>query len=96
VVAFDGPDAPKLYATGCRVGSISVTNRPLAEISDLSAQPRYRSEAVSVEPQFLDDGSVELTFEKPIRALTPGQICGFYEGEMLVGGGVFQNIHHEK
>jgi len=96
VVAFDGPDAPKLYATRCRVGSISVTNRSLAEISDLSAQPRYRSEAVSVEPQFLDDGSVELTFEKSIRALTPGQICGFYEGEMLVGGGVFQEIHHEK
>ncbi|MEM0967947.1 MAG: aminomethyltransferase beta-barrel domain-containing protein, partial [Verrucomicrobiota bacterium] len=27
------------------------------------------------------------------RALTPGQICAFYEGEVLLGGGVFSSIH---
>lgn len=96
VVAFDEPDAPKLYATRCRVGSLSVTNLPLEKIGKLSAQPRYRSEAVPVDPEFQDDGSVILTFEKPIRALTPGQICGFYEEEKLVGGGVFQEIYHEE
>lgn len=95
VVAFDEPDTPKLYASRCRVGSISVTNRALAEAGRISAQPRYRSEAVPVETEFLDDETAELTFEKPIRALTPGQICAFYEGETLLGGGVFQEIHYE-
>ena len=45
--------------------------------------------------EFLDDETAELTFEKPIRALTPGQICAFYEGNTLLGGGVFQEIHYE-
>ncbi len=96
VVAFDEPETPKLYASKCRVGSLSFTNRSLPEIKSLLAQPRYRCEAVGVDPSFSEDGkTVTLTFVTPQRALTPGQICGFYEGEMLVGGGVFQEILHE-
>ena len=95
VVAFDQPDTPKLYATKCRVGSISITNQPLGSATDLAAQPRYRSDAVSVTPEFLDDKEAFLTFEKPQRALTPGQVCAFYDGPKLLGGGVFQEIMHE-
>ncbi len=92
VVAFDEPDTPGLYSSGCRVGSISVTNRPIAAIGNLLAQPRYRCEAVGVEREEISEGRLELRFEKPQRALTPGQICAFYEGEILLGGGVFQEI----
>jgi tRNA-specific 2-thiouridylase len=93
VVAFDETDTPGLYATRCRVGSISVTNRPLTEIKNLLIQPRYRSAATPVEANFLDEETVELTCAIPQRALTPGQICGFYEGERLLGGGVFEEIY---
>src|SRR6056297_3549058 len=79
VVAFDEPDTPMLYATRARVGGISVTNRPLSEAGQLLAQPRYRCEAVAVEAEFLDDTTAVVTFAKPQRALTPGQICAFYE-----------------
>ncbi|MEM1443806.1 MAG: tRNA 2-thiouridine(34) synthase MnmA [Verrucomicrobiota bacterium] len=95
VVAFDEPDTPKLYATRCRVGSISVTNRPLAEAGDLLAQPRYRCEATAVTAEQVDETTAEITFAAPQRALTPGQICAFYEGEKLIGGGVFQSIDFE-
>jgi len=44
--------------------------------------------------EFVDDSTVEVQFDVPQRALTPGQICGFYEGGKLLGGGVFQQIHH--
>ncbi len=93
VVAFDETDTPGLYATRCRVGSISVTNRSLTEIENLLIQPRYRSAATPVEANFLDEETVELTCAIPQRALTPGQICGFYEGERLLGGGVFEEIY---
>jgi tRNA-specific 2-thiouridylase len=92
VVAFDEPDTPGLYSSRCRVGSISVTNRPLAEVETVLAQPRYRCEAIEVEREELPDGRLELRFLQPQRALTPGQICAFYEDEILLGGGVFQEI----
>ncbi|HRQ90462.1 MAG TPA: tRNA 2-thiouridine(34) synthase MnmA, partial [Bacteroidia bacterium] len=92
VVASDGADTPGLYATRCRVGSISVTNRPLGEAATLLAQPRYRCEAGEVEAEFLDAETAVLTFCTPQRALTPGQICAFYEGDCLLGGGVFEEI----
>lgn len=96
VVAFDEPDTPKLYASRCRIGGISVTRRPLSEISQLSIQPRYRCHATPVSIELSEDGtSAEVVFESPQRALTPGQIAAFYEGETLVGGGIFQEIHHE-
>ena len=93
VVAFDEAETPGLYATRCRVGSISVTNRPLTEIKNLLMQPRYRSAAVPVAAVFLNEETIELTCAIPQRALTPGQICGFYEGERLLGGGIFEEIY---
>jgi len=92
VVAFDEPDTPHLYATRCRVGHISVVNRPLTASPALLAQPRYRAPAISVSAEFLDETTAILTFAIPQRALTPGQICAFYEGDVLLGGGVFQEI----
>ena len=92
VVAFDEPDTPGLYASACRVGSISVTNRPLDQIETVLAQPRYRCEAIEVDREEVEEGVLELTFKTPQRALTPGQICAFYEGATLLGGGVFREI----
>ena len=35
-----------------------------------------------------DDGTVEVVFENPQRAITPGQSVVFYQGEQVIGGGV--------
>lgn len=91
IVALEESDTPYLWATRCRVGSLSVTNHPLESFESLSAQPRYRHPSVPVEVE-QDGDSVILTFAEPQRALTPGQICGFYHGDLLVGGGVFEEI----
>lgn len=92
VVAFDDPESPGLYASRCEAGSISVTRRDLHGLAGLSVQPRYRCPATPVEIEWRGE-TAEITFASPQRALTPGQICAFYEGEVLVGGGVFQRVH---
>ena len=73
-------------------------------MDNLSAQPRYRCDAVtiSIEPEdnpiikkdMSDESTLLVRFDEPQRALTPGQICAFYQGEVLVGGGVFQEVFH--
>ncbi len=34
------------------------------------------------------DGSARVLFDEPVRAVAPGQSCVFYDGDVVVGGGV--------
>ena len=35
----------------------------------------------------LANGDVQVTFDEPQRAITPGQAVVFYDGDVVVGGG---------
>src|SRR5207244_3139279 len=87
IVAFDRLDTDRLYSTRCRIGSLSSTNYPLDKAATLSAKPRYRARAAEVRFEPLEKGKAMLEFSQPQRALTPGQVCALYDGEMLLGGG---------
>jgi len=96
VVAFDRPDSPWLYATRCRLGNLSWAGAPVTEERIVNAQPRYRSPAPPARfTPDADGGGGLLEYEEPQRALTPGQVCGLYDGELLLGGGFFEEICHE-
>jgi tRNA-specific 2-thiouridylase len=90
IVAFDRLDTEGLYARRCRIGSLSFTNRRIPDRAQIAAKPRYRAKASAVLFEALGEKSAILEFEEPQRALTPGQICALYEGEQLIGGGVFE------
>lgn len=94
VVALERPDAPMLYASRCRVTNISFVNRPVQGRCELSAMPRYRSPAAACTVEAMGGGVAEVAFHEPQRALAPGQICAFYDGRTLVGGGVFETIYY--
>ena len=93
IVAFDRLDTEGLYARRCRIGSISVTNKMLPAAANFAAKPRYRAKAASVAFEAIEEGSAMLEFSEPQRALTPGQICALYDGEKLLGGGIFEEIY---
>ncbi len=92
IVAFDRTDTEGLYARRCRIGSLSYTNKVLPARSKMLAKPRYRAKAMPVLVETLAEGTALLEFDQPQRALTPGQICALYDGERLIGGGVFEEI----
>ena len=58
----------------------------------VDAQPRYRSKAEPALVTPLPDGKLRLEFQRPQRAIAPGQVCAFYDGGMLLGGGVFEAV----
>ena len=91
IVAFDRLDTEGLYARRCRIGNISFTNKPLSANTKIAAKPRYRAKAAPVAFEALGERSAMLEFDEPQRALTPGQICALYDGEKLLGGGVFED-----
>ena len=109
LVAFDGPEAPGLWAGECRVQGLSFIGEPLTEKCRLECRVRYRDPRVTVEltplPRAQSRGqtpgrepaatvpnesfSAHIRFDQPQRALAPGQIMALYDGEKLLGGGVF-------
>jgi tRNA-uridine 2-sulfurtransferase len=93
IVAFDRLDTEGLYARCCRIGSISITNSTLPPTAKIAAKPRYRAKAALVRFETIGERSAILEFDEPQRALTPGQICALYDGEILLGGGVFEEIY---
>lgn len=95
VIAIENPDTPLLWARRCTIGGISSTGADLSKLDRIESMPRYRSPAASAKfspIQREHDLAAQLVFDEPQRALTPGQICALYDGERLLGGGVFEEI----
>jgi tRNA-specific 2-thiouridylase len=69
--------------------SISPPSTPIrAEV-----QVRYRSPAVPVTVIPLDPDRVKLVFDEPQFGITPGQAAVWYDGEILLGGGIIQPMN---
>ena len=90
VVGWDTPDSEGLYTTTCVVGMLSELHGGFVTGRLIEAQPRYRAKAEPAMMEPLGEGRARLVFQRPQRAIAPGQICAFYEGGMLLGGGVFE------
>lgn len=89
LVAFDSPDAPGLFQSEVRVHSLQWNAPPVTAPRSLAARVRYRDPRVPVE--FIPEGrdTALVRFTTPQRGLASGQILALYEGERLLGGGVY-------
>lgn len=86
-----GPDSA-LYShelTAEQLNWISVPS--LKEPMAVTVKTRHglREAAAVVEP--LDGDLVRVTFREPQRAVTPGQSAVFYDGDLVVGGGIIRD-----
>jgi tRNA-uridine 2-sulfurtransferase len=62
------------------IGSLTEPLRVSAKI-----RSRHPKSPATIRP--MEDGSVEIQFDLPQPAISPGQACVFYQGEQVVGGG---------
>jgi tRNA-specific 2-thiouridylase len=89
LVAFDHPDAPGLFQREVRVHALSWIGEPIAMQRPLEGRVRYRDPRVPLEFIPEGGGTALIRFRDPQRGLASGQILAFYEGERLLGGGVY-------
>jgi len=65
---------------------ISIEN--LTDKMNIKAKIRYSANEADAVIKPLDNTTVEVKFNEPQRAITPGQSVVFYDGDSVVGGGV--------
>ena len=53
----------------------------------VTARVRYHQREQAVSVTVLEDGRVQLLFDEPQRAITPGQAVVLYDGDTVLGGG---------
>ena len=56
-----------------------------------TARVRYRHQAAEVQVTCINDHTVELHFDQPQFAITPGQAAVLYHGDHVLGGGWISN-----
>ena len=64
----------------------------LDEPMDLDIKIRYTAPIAKARVIPLPDGKARVDFQKPQRAVTPGQAAVFYNGEEVVGGGTILEV----
>jgi tRNA-uridine 2-sulfurtransferase len=78
-----------LECTVNRLNWVSIAE-PSAPIS-AAVRVRYRSSAVPATIVPLGEARAKLIFAEPQFAITPGQAAVFYDGEVVLGGGIIEN-----
>lgn len=93
ITVGSGPDLDRIGLVASQVNWISLVP-PETEIQ-VEAKIRYNSPGASTRLVVTHETSVRLTFDEPQRAITPGQSVVFYQGDLVVGGGVIDSTFRE-
>jgi len=81
-------DDEALYSSELTASSLNwIAGAPPAAQFRAEAKIRYAAEPASCTA-LLDGESLRLTFERPLRAIAPGQSVVLYDGSTVLGGGV--------
>ncbi|WP_410015728.1 tRNA 2-thiouridine(34) synthase MnmA [Sodalis sp. C49] len=91
LVVAQGHEHPRLMSVGLVAGQLNwVDRRPLAGPLRCVVKTRYRQQDVPCLVEPLADGRINVLFDAPVAAVTPGQSAVFYLGELCLGGGVIE------
>lgn len=91
LIAVQGKHHPLLYTDTLGTEKMDwVAGEPPTLQGRFTAKTRYRQSDCPCEMRALPDGSVEVLFDDPQWAVTPGQSLVLYDGDICLGGGVIR------
>jgi tRNA-specific 2-thiouridylase len=92
LIVVQGHDHPLLFGSALVTGPVHWLSAARREPFACTVKVRYRQadQAAKLEPR--GDGTARISFEKPQRALTPGQYAVVYEDDRCLGGAVIETV----
>lgn len=94
LLVVQGEQYEGLYSTGLTATDVNwiSPDKPSGPVA-CTAKFRYRQPDQGVTLTMGADGTCEVAFDKPQKAVTPGQSVVFYDGEICLGGGIIDKVH---
>ncbi|MBY5991695.1 tRNA 2-thiouridine(34) synthase MnmA [Ferrimonas balearica] len=93
LVVGQGADNPRLYSQGLVANQLHWVDREGPSTSaKLTVKTRYRQQDIPCTVTPLADGELEVIFDEPVSAVTPGQSAVFYLNEVCLGGGIIDRV----
>jgi tRNA-specific 2-thiouridylase len=91
LVVAQGSEHPRLMSVGLIAQQLHWVDREtLTEPLKCTVKTRYRQTDLPCTITPLDADRIEVRFDEPVAAVTPGQSAVFYLGEVCLGGGVIE------
>jgi tRNA-specific 2-thiouridylase len=95
LIVGQGFHHPTLYSDKCTVDDVNLINvEKFSGRMKCTAKFRYRQSDNDVEIEF-DGDDLVVYYPQKVRAVTPGQACVFYQGDICIGGGFIKEVFHE-
>ncbi|WP_148254378.1 tRNA 2-thiouridine(34) synthase MnmA [Aidingimonas lacisalsi] len=92
LVAVQGKHHAWLYSDSLATEAMDwVAGQPPVTQGRFQAKTRYRQADVACHMQVRNDGGVDIIFDNPQRAVTPGQSLVLYDDDICLGGGVIRD-----
>jgi len=87
-------DHPALYSKGLFATEVHwISEEAPANTFTCTAKFRYRQPDQKVTVHIKENNTCEVIFDKPQKAVTPGQSVVFYQDEVCLGGGTIDQIY---
>ena len=81
----------QLFTSSLLAASLNwVSGSPPADTAGITAKFRYKAPEVPVTLH-LNDRVARVDFHQPQRAISPGQSVVFYQGDVVLGGGIIED-----
>ena len=87
-----------LYSNRCLINRVNILEDDYlnrlnnGEEIHLQAKFRYRQKDTDVIVRKYDDEYLEVLYPDKAKAVTPGQECALYDGELVIGGGTIDQV----
>ena len=91
LMVVQGNDNPLLFSRELITRNLYLLNEDIEQKFNGAAKVRYRQEDQKCEIEILE-GKIQIRFEKPQRAVTPGQSVVIYKNNECLGGGEIESI----
>ena len=81
-----------LYSNRCIIENLNLFYG-IKDYNNLTAKFRYRAKDVKIKLELLDNNEALVIYDDKERAVTPGQACVIYDGDICLGGGIIKEVY---